>query len=195
MMNLDKLHKKIIGLEEKRKILQENLKKVSQENKTWYNRHNSAIKGVALIQKVAEETQNKITFYISDLVTSCIQSVPFKDTFSYDLEFHQKRNQTEGYLWFVAENGEKIKPIDTSGGGLCDITSLGNQIAFWCLKPNRELFFLDEPTKHLSKGLSEAAGEMLKTLVEEKEIQVIMVSHDKKLAELSHNVIHLNEED
>jgi ABC-type lipoprotein export system ATPase subunit len=91
----------------------------------------------------------------------------------------------------VTETGEKLKPVDDVGGGVNDILSLGNMIAFWCLNPNRPLMFWDEPTKHLSREYSEAAGNMLKTLVEEKELQILMVSHDRKLAEVSNNIIEL----
>ena len=107
------------------------------------------------------------------------------------MEFQQKRNQTEGYIWLVTENGEKLKPVDDVGGGINDILSIANMIAFWCFNPNRPLMFWDEPTKHLSREYSEAAGNMIKTLIEEKGMQILMVTHDRVLAKSANNIIEL----
>jgi DNA repair exonuclease SbcCD ATPase subunit len=42
---------------------------------------------------------------------------------------------------------------------------------------------LDEPGKHLSEGYSRAFGELLKTVAEETGRQIIVVTHDPRLAE------------
>jgi len=190
-MNIQSLKEKIIRLEEKRNLLQKDKEKNEQSYDSWYNRYKKSNEAKLLIQKVSEETQNKLTFYIEDLVTSCLNAIQFEEQYEYKLEFQQKRNQTEGYLWLVTENGDKLKPVDDVGGGVNDILSIGNMIAFWCLSPNRPFMLWDEHTKHLSKEYSEAAGNMIRVLTEEKDIQVLMVTHDRVLAESSNNVIEL----
>lgn len=191
-IDLNNLHKKLTKLEQKIENFKDDLQKNVTLKNQWYDRFEAAGKGRLLIQKVAEDTQNKITFYISDLVTSCIKSIPFDEEYEFKLEFEQSRGQTEGNLFFVTKDGEKLKPVDSSGGGICDITSIGNMISFWCLKPNRNLMIWDEPTKHLSEEYSEAAGEMIRILCEEKGIQVLMVTHDKILAKSANNLIELS---
>ena len=133
-----------------------------------------------LFQTAAQATQQRLEFHIGGLVSTALAAV-FDDPDTFLLEFVQKRNKTEAELWFV-NNGEKINPVDASGGGACDIASLALRVAFWSLtKKTRPLIFLDEPLKHLSDDLQEKAADMLKMLSEKLGLQIVMVSHIKKL--------------
>lgn len=134
----------------------------------------------ALFQKAAQDTQQKLEFHISNLVSTALAAV-FDDPYTFQLEFVQKRNKTEAELWFV-RNGEKMKPIDASGGGAVDVASFALRIAFWSLtKKTRPLIILDEPFKHLSSDLQNRASDMLKMLSENLGLQIILVSHIDQL--------------
>ena len=134
----------------------------------------------ALFQKAAQDTQQKLEFHISNLVSTALAAV-FDDPYTFQLEFVQKRNKTEAELWFV-RNGEKMKPIDASGGGAVDVASFALRIAFWSLtKKTRPLIILDEPFKHLSADLQNRASDMLKMLSENLGLQIILVSHIDQL--------------
>jgi len=134
----------------------------------------------ALFQKAAQDTQQKLEFHISNLVSTALAAV-FDDPYTFQLEFVQKRNKTEAELWFV-RNGEKMKPIDASGGGAVDVASFALRIAFWSLtKKTRPLIILDEPFKHLSADLQNRASDMLKMLSENLGLQIILVSHINQL--------------
>ena len=134
----------------------------------------------ALFQKAAQDTQQKLEFHISNLVSTALAAV-FDDPYTFQLEFVQKRNKTEAELWFV-RNGEKMKPIDASGGGAVDVASFALRIAFWSLtKKTRPLIILDEPFKHLSADLQNRASDMLKMLSENLCLQIILVSHIDQL--------------
>jgi DNA repair exonuclease SbcCD ATPase subunit len=134
----------------------------------------------ALFQKAAQDTQQKLEFHISNLVSTALAAV-FDEPYTFQLEFVQKRNKTEAELWFV-RNGEKMKPIDASGGGAVDVASFALRIAFWSLtKKTRPLIILDEPFKHLSADLQNRASDMLKMLSENLGLQIILVSHIDQL--------------
>jgi len=134
----------------------------------------------ALFQKAAQDTQQKLEFHISNLVSTALAAV-FDDPYSFQLEFVQKRNKTEAELWFV-RNGEKMKPVDASGGGAVDVASFALRIAFWSLTKNtRPLIILDEPFKHLSADLQSRASDMLRMLSENLGLQILLVSHIDQL--------------
>lgn len=187
---MQKLKERYLELEADRKKIQKDLEKNVQSSELWYNRYENAIKARALIQDVAKMTQNKLTFHISNLVTTCLHSIPFEENYDFEIEFETRRNKTECDIW-LSKNGEKIKPTDASGGGICDITSIGLQLAFYFLKKNRPLMIWDEPCKHLSKDYSPAAGEMIKMLTEKLNMQILMVTHNKDLAKAADNIIEV----
>lgn len=134
-----------------------------------------------LFIKAAKETQQKLEYHISGLVTTALNAV-FDLPYQFQLEFVERRGKTEADLWFVA-NGEKIKPIDATGGGAVDIASLALRIAFWSLtKKSRPLFVWDEPLRMLSKDLMPKAAEMLRSLSQNLGLQILMVTHSDELA-------------
>ena len=187
---MNKLRQKYLDLESRRKILREDLKKCEQDLISWYNRYNYGIKSRALIQDVAKKTQDKLTFHISNLVTTCLHSIPFEDNYEVEIVIETRRNKTECDIW-LSKDGERIKPTDSSGGGVCDITSIGLQLAFYFLKKNRSLMIWDEPCKHLSREYSPAAGEMIKMLCDKLNMQILMVTHNKDLAKAADNLIEV----
>ena len=144
-------------------------------------RSNNLTEARALIMTAAQATQKNLEFHINSLVSMALASVFEEDPYQFQLEFVQKRGKTEADVWFV-RNGEKMKPIDATGGGAVDVADLAARIAFWSLtKRTRALFVLDEPFRNLNEGRQERALEMLKMLSEKSGIQIVMVSHIKKL--------------
>ena len=113
------------------------------------------------------------------MVSSALAAI-WDDPYEFKLEFVQKRNKTEAELWIVRE-GEKMKPLDASGGGVVDVLSLALRMAFWSLdKTKRPLLLLDEPLKMLSKNKAKLAMEMLQMLSSKLGIQILMVSHNEE---------------
>jgi len=119
---------------------------------------------------------NNLSYHISNIVTAALKAIPFPDAPEFEAEFVKGRNQVECNLWFVT-NGNKSKPIESSGGGALDVTSLALRLTYWSLKKNRPTFILDEPFKYVSVDLQEKCAEMIKMLSERMGVQIIMVSH------------------
>jgi len=142
---------------------------------------NNLTEAKTLIVVAAEATQKNLEKHINGLVSNAMASVFKEDPYEFKLEFVQKRGKTEADVWFV-RHGEKLKPIDASGGGAVDVADIAARIAFWSLtKKTRPLFILDESFRNLNEERQESALEMLKMLSEKAKIQIVMVSHIKKL--------------
>jgi DNA repair exonuclease SbcCD ATPase subunit len=133
----------------------------------------------ALIQKVAQETQNQLRYHIEDIVNVALGTC-FLDEYDFQVLFEIKRGRTEASL-VLYKNGFEIDPMNSSGGGLVDILSLGLRIAAWTLGDTRNTLILDEGLKFLSRDLQPRAATILKELSEKLGIQILMVSHSESL--------------
>ena len=148
-------------------------------------------KAQIIIQSVAKDTQNQITEHISDLVSMALAAV-FPDPYEFNIEFVEKRGKTEAEISFI-RNGEKINPMQASGGGAVDIASFALRVALWSLQRPKtsNTIILDEPMKFLSKNMIDKAGEMIKLLSEKLKIQFIIVTHIVQLSEYADKIFNI----
>jgi len=128
-----------------------------------------------ITQLVAKETQKKIEYHISNLVSRALASV-FPDPYEFVLRFEERRNKIEADLLFK-KNGKEADPESTAGGGALDIASFALRIAVWSIKPTRNIMILDEPGKYLSRDLQPKFSEMIKQLSTGLKLQFLIVSH------------------
>lgn len=91
--------------------------------------------------------------------------------------------------------GEVTTPVlDARGGGVVDVASVALRVlAAAVASPPGAPIVLDEPGKHLSEGYSRAFGELLKAVAEETGRQVIVITHDPRLAETADRVYHVEQ--
>jgi len=135
----------------------------------------------AIIQLVAQETQQQLEFHISELVTLALAGV-FERPYEFKVEFTQRRNRTECDMYFI-RNGERVNPTIASGGGPLNIASFALQTSIWSLKKTRPVLFLDEPFRFLSRGLQDKAVEILKQISSKLNLQILMITHSPDMAE------------
>jgi DNA repair exonuclease SbcCD ATPase subunit len=147
----------------------------------------------ALIQKVAQETQEMLRFQIEDVVNEALNTC-FPDTFEFKANFVIKRGKTECELVFL-KDGYEVNPLDATGGGVADIASMGLRIAAWSLSNTRNLLIFDEGLKWLSRDLQPRAGEILQEISKTLGLQVIMVSHSPDLIASSDKVFEIKQKD
>jgi DNA repair ATPase RecN len=141
----------------------------------------------ALVQKVAKETQEQLKFQIEDIVKTCIDTC-FPDEYDFKVEFEIKRGKTECALKFY-KNGHEIDDLlESGGGGVVDVASLGLRVAAWCLGNTANTLVLDEPGKFVSRCLVRQFAEVIKVLSEKLGLQIIMVSHIPEFIENSEKV-------
>jgi len=143
----------------------------------------------ALIQLTAQETQNTLRYHIEDLVQSALDSC-FPDMYDFLVDFVIKRGKTEADMYLLDNlNGkQKVKPTESNGGGLVDLVAFSLRLVSWSLSQTAPIILLDEPFKWLSVDLRPLAGEMMRALSEKLGLQIIMVTHDEAMIDISDRV-------
>ncbi len=152
------------------------------------------VKARAFVQTVAKETQQKIEFEISNLVSMALASV-FPDPYEVQLKFVERRNATEADIIFLKNGNETDDILNNGGGGVADIASFALRVALWKIKKSRPTFILDEPDKFLhNPGYQEKASLMMKELCDKMGIQIIMVSDQANIIAAADNIIRVEQE-
>jgi len=193
MSNLAILRSKLDQLKGKKAHIEQSLiqaKETVKERKRDLKRHELALD---IIRGAALATQQQLQFHISDIVSSALDTV-FDDPYEMVVEFVQRRNKTECDLSF--KKGDLLlDPLSASGCGAVDIASFALRVASWTMrKPrSRNVIILDEPFKHLSVNLLPQAGELLKKICDEMNVQIIMVTHSEELVDSADKVFRVNQ--
>jgi DNA repair exonuclease SbcCD ATPase subunit len=130
-----------------------------------------------LLQATALEIQNDLKFHLEDIVQTGIDTC-FSGEYSVYIEFENKRNKTECDIYLKNNNGNRRDPIDDNGGGLVDIVSFALRMACWTISGTDNIMIIDEPAKFISENLKPLFSELLKSLSEKLELQILMVTHD-----------------
>lgn len=170
------------------KQIQSSLTKVLEDlsaNKTSLRRHEKAR---TLIMEAGLKTQESLSYHIGEITTLALEAV-FEDPYELKVEFLERRNKTECDLYFERD-GERIEPMDASGGGAVDIAAFALRIASWSMMhPKlRNTIILDEPMKNLSKDMQEKASLMLQEISKKLGIQFIIVTHEETLTKYADRV-------
>lgn len=180
-MNCKKLRNKLEQKKGQKKLIESKIKELKHEISKLRLEQINTDKASDIIQIVAKQTQNEIKYRICEPVTLAMESV-LDEPYTFNLEFVNRRNQTECDLSFE-QDGELFNPLKESTGGGVDIASFALRASLLSLhnpKP-RNLIILDEPFKHLDREKHELAGEMLRKISESLNIQIIMTTHSKEL--------------
>ncbi len=133
-----------------------------------------------IIREVGLKTQQQLSFHISDITSLALEAV-FIDPYKLIVEFVQRRNKTECDLYFDRD-GNRVEPLQASGGGAVDVAAFALRIASWSMQrpKSRNVVILDEPFKHL-KGVREniLVLDMVNEISKKLGIQIIMVSDER----------------
>lgn len=133
-----------------------------------------------IIQIVAKQTQEKLEYRISEVVTLALASV-FDNPYEFKIKFEIKRGKTECKLYFVRNESER-NPRESGGWGAVDVASFGLRVACWTLeKPRkRNVLILDEPFRHLKgKEANIKAIQMVKEISKKLKLQILMINDER----------------
>jgi DNA repair exonuclease SbcCD ATPase subunit len=139
------------------------------------------------IQEVARKTQDQVKVHINDIVSLALATI-FEDPYLFELEFVVRRNKTECDIYFI-RNGQRINPLDESGGGAVDVASFASRIALWSIGTTDNVLVFDEPFKFVSREYQAKVGELLTLLSNKLNLQIIMVSHNDNFIQNADNII------
>lgn len=189
-LNLNKLNNKILNDEGKIEILEDQLEKIekSLEEKEKYSEILSQVS--LLFQKTSEFAREQSKRQIEDTVTKCLQFI-FETDIEFLIELSESRSVPIAEFFVQSNYSEgysiKTKPEIARGGGVVDIISLALRIAF--LQQNQPSLsgplILDEPGKHVSNDYIFNLGEFLKQSSNVFNRQIIMVTHNPHLSQIS----------
>jgi DNA repair exonuclease SbcCD ATPase subunit len=135
------------------------------------------IEAHSIITEVAKQVQQQAHDGIASVVSRCIAAV-FDRPYQFKIKFEKKRNRTEAKLVFL-DGEHEVVPLKASGGGVADVASFALRLACMALsRPRvRRVLILDEPFKFLnSEVYRERARQLLETLADEMEMQIILVT-------------------
>jgi ABC-type cobalamin/Fe3+-siderophores transport system ATPase subunit len=175
----------------RRKLFAEEKEQFEKKKIELSEKADNLLKARTVVQIVAEQTQKKLEYHISNLVSMALASV-FPDPYVFQLRFVQKRNKTEAELVFSKNGNETDDILNTGGGGVADIASIALRISLWSIKKTRPTLILDESLKFLhSPEYQEKASQMLKEVSSKLGLQIIMVSDQKNILEYADKVIKI----
>jgi len=153
-------------------ILNDQLSILKNELAKQTKRHIAALKTRQLILTAAQTTQQTLQDYITHRVNLALLAVmPNPPEFS--MKFVERRNQTECDLMLDDDR----ETDENHSGGVRDIVSFTLRCLFVAMKNTRRVLILDEPFKNLSVEYHETVAELVKTLVNEYDLQIIMTTH------------------
>jgi len=152
---------------------------------------NISQQALGILQAVAKQTQQKIEYRISNLVTSCIKNLG--KNYKFVCEFVIRRDKTEADLYLTNGSGEKLDPYAEVGGSIVQIIEFALRCSLWSLQKKRvnNFLFLDEPFSGVKKNLHKKLSNILKEVSNKLNLQLIMISHDDELSKLGDKLFYL----
>lgn len=189
MVNLQYLRDKLSQEQGKRKLLAVQAGKAMSDKEFKERNLENILKARSIVQIVAENTQKKIEFVVSNLVTTALASV-FSDPYKFELRFIQRRGKTEADLIFSKRGKETDDILNAGGGGVADVASTALRISFWSIKKNNHVMFLDEPGKFLhNPDYQQKFSDLLKEVSDKLGLQIIAISDQKEFLQSADKVI------
>lgn len=169
--------------------------KYEQENKTLEHIQEAQ----QILQQTAKQTQNKLSFHISEFITSALQSIWGEQAYAFELRFVEKRNKTEVEMLLKTDDGEiSLDNLNNirSGGGVLDVVALALRIALWSLRPNKQsILILDQPLSNLDQNHLPKAGELITELSRKLDMQFLMINHNPALADIADKTFFVEKTD
>lgn len=181
------LTNRVSKLQGRAEQIRTDLNKKSRELQQLEKRQIDIEKAQVLLQVTAQETQDGLKVHLEDIVQMALDTC-FPDEYTFCIDFELKRGSTVCEMYLEDDAGFKLNPMTASGGGVVDIISLALRLAVWTLSKPDNLIVLDEPFKFLSANLRPLAGEILHKMSKKLGLQIIMVTHDEVLMEISDRI-------
>ncbi len=156
-------------------------------------------KVIILFQKSSQYAREQAKVRIEKLTSNSLQYI-FQSDYKFEVELTESRKVANAEFFVVEENENgivKTQPTISNGGGIVDIVSLALRLAFM-ENTNPRVdgpLILDEPAKHVSDEYSFDIGNFLVEFSKSTNRQIIMITHNLHLANLSNNVYKVEQID
>lgn len=182
MTDLPSLRKRLDKLRSQHHHLCQRVEEEEQALSEAREKEASLLEARKIVQEVSSHVQEQAHKRIAALVTRCLATVFGEGAYEFKIFFEQKRGKTEARLCFVRD-GEEVHPTQAAGGGVVDVASFALRLSCLLLeKPaKRKLLVLDEPFRFVSREYIGRVRSLLETLSEELDLQIVMVTHNRRL--------------
>jgi len=188
--------KKLLNRIEYLKGRRDNLQtQISQKEKEWDEigkTLNNVLEAQAILQRAAQDTQEKLEYYIGDMVNLALSSI-FESVYNFNLTYESKRGQSEADMCLY-KGDKRLNIMNDTGGGVVDIVAFALRVASWKIRQpfsTRSVIILDEPFRFLSAEYQIKAGEMLTSLSKNLGLQFIIVTHSENLMDTANKVFEV----
>lgn len=133
---------------------------------------------------------------VEELVTQGLCEI-FEDPYiEFNINFVEKRNQTEALFYLTTKKDDQLIKgdiISTYGGGIVDVISISLRIIIMQLLRLEGPLILDEPGKNISSQYIGNFGKFLIDVSKAFDRQIIMVTHNRVLADCANNIIKVEQ--
>lgn len=194
-MNIQSLKTSLSKLQGQRQQLERQYRDARNTHVAAYREKAATEEARAIVQMVAQQTQDQIRYHITDLGTMALQAV-FGEDIQLDLQFTEQKGKTLANLSFLRGDGKATNPLDSDSGGAADIAAFALRCSLWAMgKPRtRALIVLDEPFKNIndpSREMHRLAAEMVKEVSKRLGIQFLIVTMVQELEDVADLVVEV----
>lgn len=197
-MESRKIRTMIDGKKGELAILQASLKQYELQYDKYKTNLDYIVEAQLVLQQTAQKTQQRLSYHISSFITSALESIWGEDSYTFTLNFIEKRNKTEVEMLLHTNEGDiDLKDLNSIrvGGGILDIVALALRIALWSLQVHpKRIMILDQPLSNVDQNYLPKAGELIKELSDKLDIQFIIINHNPALADIADNNIEVVKE-
>jgi len=194
----NKFRESVIKLKTLRDEKEEELEKQRVAYKTIEIGVDDLIKARNLLENSNIVSREFVKQEVEQLVTQGLRVIFDDPLIRFNIEFVEKRNQTEA-AFYLSKDGEdkdarvESEIISSYGGGLVDIISISLRIILMQLLKLEGSLVLDEPGKNISVQYIDRFAKFLTDVSSAFNRQVIMITHNTTLADCANNIIKVDQ--
>jgi len=147
----------------------------------------------ALLEQCNIVSRDFIKIEVEQLVTRGLRTIFSNPQIQFNIEFVEKRNQTEAVFFLTSEKEDRIESDLTfaHGGGVIDIISISLRLIIMQLLKLNGPIILDEPGKNISAQYIANFGLFLMQTAKAFDRQIIMITHNDTLISYASNIIEV----
>jgi len=179
----------ISQLKLKRELLEKKYKELSEQivQRRDYLVLLHKVKNV-LAQSIVAGNEN-IKTTIEQLVTESLSSI-YQEGLSFKVEDISSAGRP-GYVFKIGKE-DHFRSLLCFGGGIRNTVSTVLRFILSNYLPNKFPFILDEVGSNISKEYQSQFGLLLKTFSQKFDTQIILITHQERVAEFSDKIIHVS---
>lgn len=171
------LQKQTARWDHARQQVREEVERLQEAQVAW----EEAQTAQGILQRVAQKVQENACLQVASIVSHCLEAV-FDNPYQFQIRLERKRGKTEADFSLIRD-GVEVGLLDAAGGGVVDVVAFALRLACLVLSrpAPRRLLVVDEPFKHVSEEYRGRVREMLETISQRLQVQIIMVTHSDQL--------------